>query len=1181
MPSLPVPTSKEVGLDELEGLAEVTGHSQKSIVAETLIHHGHDAPEKALTSDGGVRGHTGDGKGGIGETENPPAAPAGAWGHITEASSPEKAEAQGPLEPHGKGKTFAEEEPDWDDTSGMFLGNWSRLIAHHYYLIFWAIVLLCLALSIFVVFGPPDERCTPGATQGQMTVCDQTPYDWSLPFHNASLHKDAYLDAIKQTGDRHKELTGAGSAEATVKPRTETSGFSVQFIFEHEDGKETTIFTPQLVKAMCETEAVVTTSPWWKFFCPLAADGECAAQVLSVSARFYPTEEDRDPAKGGCKLLGQAEVEARSRALMTNLLTSVNGFFANQAAEEGGFTNATRSMLTFGQPLEGFSGENDNRDDQMLAYRMMARGATCPLQLPDGSKFQGFKNSSPCDGKEDGTFLPGVEQLLFDQFGMKGVPETGDLRGALRSPYFTMPVVDTPDGGLKSRFYSGLFQQNEFERVVNGDLNFAILSVAMVYFYIWFHTKSAAVASASMFHIVISLPVGYFLYFNVLQYHYYSQMHILTIFLALGIGADSVFVYVDAWKESGNLEAIRTDAGRVHFSLSRTAQSCFNTTFTTVMSFVAAGLTPVMPIHAFAVFAGIVMTVNYFLVISFTPTIVFIYYVHLSNHGGCCCYSSRELSRCRWQEKANSDLEGAREKDPLYQALCMRSQPTNVVTPLQEEPIQRAATGTSAHERESLEKILSKLGAVERFLYHRYSPFITGGRPNAPFYRKPVACFLILAFLGYFAYMLDSASRLTPPKTEELWFPETHMHNADFFSRLANGWKGTADSAYMKAALIMGVEKMERPNYNWFFPGRERGEVTWDASFDLAKEEQQRFFLRVCDEVQQQDCDEAPSDSPCVGGKLVRMGREVTCPVRDVINFWKAAVRQGDVIPEGQFLGVFESFMGFVAQQGGQSKYKEVMGASKDKVLWAAVGIVTSADADTFSNARGHFLRDVFEELTERLRDDAPNGMRTLFYTDVERPGMGFTWTVVEDALVNNLFTGFMVCFPVVFAVLVFATGNFLLALYATLSIAMIVCDVLGAVQSYHKWDLGIAESIAGVIVIGFSVDYTVHLGHMYKEAWDQPSREEKTRFALTHMGGTVIGGGLTTGLSGAVLFLCTLQFFTKMGTLLCWTILLSMAHALLFFMACCAVIGPTGNWGSWVYLLGYFRKPAGHQHTQ
>ena len=35
------------------------------------------------------------------------------------------------------------------------------------------------------------------------------------------------------------------------------------------------------------------------------------------------------------------------------------------------------------------------------------------------------------------------------------------------------------------------------------------------------------------------------------------------------------------------------------------------------------------------------------------------------------------------------------------------------------------------------------------------------------------------------------------------------------------------------------------------------------------------------------------------------------------------------------------------------------------------------------------------------------------------------------------------------------------------------LCKMLG-------WALGIAESIAAVIVIGFSVDFTVHLAHMY-----------------------------------------------------------------------------------------------------
>lgn len=34
---------------------------------------------------------------------------------------------------------------------------------------------------------------------------------------------------------------------------------------------------------------------------------------------------------------------------------------------------------------------------------------------------------------------------------------------------------------------------------------------------------------AGWYQIVLCLPVGYFFYYNVLQYHYYSQLHILTV----------------------------------------------------------------------------------------------------------------------------------------------------------------------------------------------------------------------------------------------------------------------------------------------------------------------------------------------------------------------------------------------------------------------------------------------------------------------------------------------------------------------------------------------------------------------------------------------------------------------------------------------------------------------------
>ena len=61
------------------------------------------------------------------------------------------------------------------------------------------------------------------------------------------------------------------------------------------------------------------------------------------------------------------------------------------------------------------------------------------------------------------------------------------------------------------------------------------------------------------------------------------------------------------------------------------------------------------------------------------------------------------------------------------------------------------------------------------------------------------------------------------------------------------------------------------------------------------------------------------------------------------------------------------------------------------------------------------------------------------------------------------------------------------------------------------------AESIAGIIVIGFSVDYVVHLAHMYMEALEEGkvTSVDRFKYAMQNMGSTVVAGAITTGGEG------------------------------------------------------------------
>ena len=122
--------------------------------------------------------------------------------------------------------------------------------------------------------------------------------------------------------------------------------------------------------------------------------------------------------------------------------------------------------------------------------------------------------------------------------------------------------------------------------------------------------------------------------------------------------------------------------------------------------------------------------------------------------------------------------------------------------------------------------------------------------------------------------------------------------------------------------------------------------------------------------------------------------------------------------------------------------------------------------------------------------------------------------------------------------------GNVVLALYSTVTIAGIVVTVVGiGAGGIMGWDLGTTEAIAAVIVIGFSVDYCVHLANAYIEN-DAKDRETRTRIALTTMGISVTAGAITTIIAGVFLSLCILTFFVKFSFLICWTIISSYLWA-------------------------------------
>lgn len=108
---------------------------------------------------------------------------------------------------------------------------------------------------------------------------------------------------------------------------------------------------------------------------------------------------------------------------------------------------------------------------------------------------------------------------------------------------------------------------------------------------------------------------------------------------------------------------------------------------------------------------------------------------------------------------------------------------------------------------------------------------------------------------------------------------------------------------------------------------------------------------------------------------------------------------------------------------------------------------------------------------------------------------------------------------------------------------------------------MGVSESIAVVVFIGFSVDYTVLLAMSYSRSTGGSS-VRKMEQAYREVGSSILCSAITSLGAGAWLYGGVLVTSLKFAQLFLLTIATSFVVSMVFFGAMCQLIGPTGGTG-------------------
>jgi len=182
-------------------------------------------------------------------------------------------------------------------------------------------------------------------------------------------------------------------------------------------------------------------------------------------------------------------------------------------------------------------------------------------------------------------------------------------------------------------------------QILLNDGMLANISISLVFNYIWFTTGSYFLALVGMLEILLSLPMAWFFLRSILQVKFFGPLNFCTIFIVCAVGADDIFVFMDAYVQSQFKGAVVNRDMETRFSwvYRKSGLAMAITSLTTCSAFLCCFGTPLPSTQAFGLFAAAVIAADYILVMTMFCTAVMVYHNRFENKAPLCTIGSTAI----------------------------------------------------------------------------------------------------------------------------------------------------------------------------------------------------------------------------------------------------------------------------------------------------------------------------------------------------------------------------------------------------------------------------------------------------------------------------------------------------------------------------------------------------------
>ena len=454
------------------------------------------------------------------------------------------------------------------------------------------------------------------------------------------------------------------------------------------------------------------------------------------------------------------------------------------------------------------------------------------------------------------------------------------------------------------------------------------------------------------------------------------------------------------------------------------------------------------------------------------------------------------------------------------------------------------------------------LVGIERFFGLKWAQFIIKAK------------YIILAiFAVIFGVCLYLATGLEALDESETWFSEDHYMQQVLY--LAQDFSVSEEDGLVDVSVVWGVKGVNRKGSNYWDP-EDYGSVVWDDTFDMSSYDAQMFMYQVCVNLSESDLVYQKSSTICTishfANWTIENGYNFPWIYTDYIDditgpngtMYDIGIVYDNATQKAEFAKMMYNFsMSDAAFDVNTNNllYVKTPDTTDDGNYYIQyVAIFAYVDLSwESSGTQSRKRRDTWLEWMDDAIINNENCPQSV--CNPLQPSSMWAWLVAQSEFVRSALQGIGIAMPIAFLVLIISTRNWIVAIFATIDIVGIMACVLALIDLY-EWQFGISESISVVIIIGFSVDYVVHLANAYLESTAE-KREDRLSFSLLTMGVSVASGAVTTFLSGFFMQFPEMQFFYKMGVIILATIIWSIIWAMFFFTSLLAAFGPEGKTGN------------------